>query len=322
MLFTVVIPSHRRRNLLEKLLWSLQQQTLGPQHFQVRVIATEGDEAFHINIRQFSFDGQIVSIPNDPMKGKSASAKRNYGAQIADGEWIAFTDDDCLVDKDWLREAQAIIQSQKVDFIEGAVFIPPPQKPTFTYKGIQRLSRKGGYQTCNMFYRRNEFAELGGFDPKFPYYLEDTDIAWTFLENGKKPAFAEKAIVSHPVPEPVPKKILESAWRMEKLPYLFKKHPKTFKESSMRAFPRPYLILLLLDVSTFLTIWFSPWMALGLLFTRILITFLFIIRMFWGCSTTFNEISQVFYYSLLSPLISFYSLIKGNITNRVWIFFK
>jgi GT2 family glycosyltransferase len=119
---------------------------------------------------------------------------------------------------------------------------------TFPYKGLQRLSRPGGYQTCNMFYKTVVFNELGGFDLNFPYYLEDTDLAWTFIDNNKKGGFSAAAKVSHPVPEPVPKKMLESAWRLEKLPYLYKKHPQLFKASHFRTLPRAYIPLIFLDL--------------------------------------------------------------------------
>lgn len=322
MFFTVVIPTHRRKALLEKLLHSLEKQTLPKNEFQVRIIATEADEAYSINLNQFAFEAEIISVPNDPMKGRSASVKRNFGASIAQGEWIAFTDDDCLADSRWLQEARTAILSEPVEFVEGAVRIPPPERKTFTYKGIQRLSRPGGFQTCNMFYRKKDFIEVGGFDPHFPYYLEDTDLAWTFLEKGKKQTFASKAIVSHPVPPPAPAKILESAWRMEKLPYLYKKHKKTYEKSAMRAFPRPYAILLVLDVLIFLTIFTEPKILIGALLVRLIVTGVLLFRMLWGCSTSFQEVLQMYYYLLISPLISFYSLLKGNFLNRIWIFFK
>ncbi len=319
MFFSVVIPSHKRKKLLSLALHSLQEQRF--KDFEVIVVATEGDEAFELAKQNFPFAIRFLFVPDDPSQGRSASAKRNFGAQKASAEWIAFIDDDCLASPDWLHEAFEKIKAEPIQFLEGAVHIPKPDKPTFPYKGIRRLSRPGGYQTCNMFYRRKDFLEVGGFDPNFPYYLEDTDLAWSFLDNDKHVDFAEKAVVSHPVPEPVPSKMLESAFRIEKIPYLYKKHPKLFKQSQMRVLPRPYLLFLVLDLMGGVGLFLSPW-ALSIFALRLMLTLAVLLRMMWGCTTTFSEFSKMYYYLLICPIVSFVYLIKGNIRQGVWLFLR
>lgn len=322
MFFTVVIPTHKRKQLLQELLKSLDNQDFPNHKFQIKIIATENDEAFSIDFSSFKSDIEILFIPNDPTQGRSASAKRNFGAQIADGEWIAFTDDDCLAHSNWLKEAHQVIQNSDIQFLEGSVNIPKPDVETFTYKGIKRLSRPGGFQTCNMFYKKSDFLELGGFDPNFPYYLEDTDLAWTFKDAGRTFLFAENSIISHPVPPAAPHKMLESALRMEKLPYLYKKHPTLFKESKMRAMPRPYLFLVLFDFIWPISLFISWQHGLAILILRLLATDIIILRMLRGCHFKLKEMISMYYYLLICPIISLTQLIKGNLQNRVWIFLK
>ena len=320
MLFTVVIPSHQRKKQLSTLLSSLSQQSF--KDFEVRVIATENDPAFELKEKKWPFPVHFHFVENDPSNGKSPSIKRNFGAKLALGDWIAFTDDDCIANKDWLKQAKSKIDSQQLQFIEGFTHIPEPKKKTFPYKGIKRLSRPGGFQTCNMFYKKSDFLDLGGFDPHLPFYLEDTDLAWTFLEAGKNQSFAEKAIISHPVPKAIPKKMLESAWRMEKLAYLYKKHPSTFKKSKMRALPRPYVVLVLIDVSVLISLLFSLKFFLVLLSIKLLLSGFILWRMLRGCYWEFSEMLSMYYYLQVCPLISLYSLIKGNLKNRVWLFLR
>lgn len=320
MFFSVVIPSHKRKTMLKDLLNSLSRQSF--KDFEVVVVATENDAAFSLKNDPYDFPIRFEYVPNDPSAGQSASIKRNHGAQLAKGEWLAFTDDDCTSKENWLFEAHQKIKDENLDFLEGCVEIPAPEKMTFPYKGIKRLSKAGGYQTCNMFYKKSDFLKLGGFDLNFPYYLEDTDLAWTFLEHGKKVSFAEKAVVSHPVPEPAPKKMLESAWRLEKLPYLLKKHPNLFKASNMRALPRPHFLLLIADLLILLSLFFSEKLFLIFLTARLLITLLILLRMLSGCRFNMSEFFQMYYFLLICPAIGFYSLIKGNLQQGVWLFLR
>ena len=103
MFFSVVIPSHKRKKMLSDLLKSLENQSF--KNFEVIVVPTENDPAFELLNQTWPFQLRMEFIPNDPTKGKSASAKRNFGAALASAPWIAFIDDDCLADSQWLESA-------------------------------------------------------------------------------------------------------------------------------------------------------------------------------------------------------------------------
>lgn len=235
---SVVVPTHQRPDTLGRLLASLASQTFPRDRFEVVVVATEEDGARDIvdaTRRATGLDVRCVSIPDDPYGGRSAAAKRNFGARMAAGEWLAFTDDDCVADPRWLAGAAPRLADPEVAAVEGAMVIPPPPRPTLTYRGMLRLARRGGYQTCNMFYRRGLFLDLGGFDESFPYYFEDTDLAWTFLDHGHPIAFEPEARVLHPVPGPAPWKLLADGKRAGLLPLLRRKHRERYRATGRRA---------------------------------------------------------------------------------------
>lgn len=292
-------------------------------------MATENDPAYELSPpAALAPHYRIVTIENDPTKGRSAAAKRNYGASLAKSPWLAMIDDDCLADANWLLNARDHLQNQDCAGLEGYTHIPKPEKSTLTYKGICRLGRPGGYQTCNIFYRREEFIDLGGFDPNFPFYLEDTDWAWTLLEQGYRIPFASSVRVDHPVPSPEPKRLLANSLRMRKLPYLAKKHPKIYKQSKMRAYPRPYAIFLPIDlavIGTIISTFFAPlilWPLIGLVVLRIALTGLYMGYLFRGQLWTVPEVSQTFFYTLIGPGIGFFQLMRGNIENRTFLFLR
>jgi GT2 family glycosyltransferase len=50
--------------------------------------------------------------------------------------------------------------------------------------------------SCTMI-RRRDFMEVGGFDPRFFMYCEDTDLCSRFAANGKRVVFLPEAEVTH-----------------------------------------------------------------------------------------------------------------------------
>jgi GT2 family glycosyltransferase len=126
--------------------------------------------------------------------GKGPAANRNNGAKAGSGDFIAFIDDDCIPDKDWLR--QITEWTEKVDIIEGQTVIPDHVDNPFK-QGIE--NRGGGaYWTCNLAVRRSLFESLNGFDEEFgEACAEDMEFAWRARQLGR-PQYVPEAIVNHP----------------------------------------------------------------------------------------------------------------------------
>lgn len=130
-----------------------------------------------------------------PARGPAAN--RNHGARHARGKWLAFTDDDCLPDKDWLAALARYFTKPDVDVVEGRTLVPDRSWHPFRY-GVENLSG-GQYWTCNLAVRRAIFEQLGGFDEEFPEpAFEDVEFAARFQAAGSMAVFAEDAVVYHP----------------------------------------------------------------------------------------------------------------------------
>ena len=229
---SVVMPTHGRPDRLRRALESLAAQTYPRDQFEVIVIPTPGDPGIGVAAEVAAATGLDLicqPVPDDSWGGRSASAKRNHGGRLAIGDWLGFIDDDCVADPGWLAGA-AMLLAGGTEAVEGRTVIPPPPRPTRTYLGMKSFEEPGGYQSCNMFYRRDVFLAVGGFDLRFPYYLEDTDLAWTLLERGRPIPFAEMAVVRHPVPPADPWRLLEDCRRAALHALLRRKHPDQYQQ--------------------------------------------------------------------------------------------
>lgn len=319
-MFSVIAPTYNRPKTLQSLIHSLESQSFPLNQFEVIVVYSQGDTS---EMLLKSYQGPlhlIALLIDDPIhNGRSASLKRNRGAERAQHQWLAFIDDDCIADSSWLANAQKVIYDRNPSAIEGLTQIPPTAKPTFTGRGLQNLSRFGGYQTCNMFYNKADFDSVGGFDPHLPFYLEDTDLAWSILEKNKSIVPAGDVIVTHPVPPSNVYRWIENAIRARKIPYLAKKHPELFKKKNFRALSRSsrlmgFVFLILLILLPFSLIAFG----LGL-FAYLILSWMYVFYLLRDSHYTFKEASSMLLSYPLVPPIAAIQLLRGNLEHRIFI---
>lgn len=310
-----MVPTHRRPATLSALLESLRRLTYPATRLELIVVGGANDPGREA-VKTFgaSSDFPVVYCAIPDYQASSASFKRNEGARLARGNILAFTDDDCLVHPDWLTSAEPLFNGADVGAVEGGVEIPKPPKPTVTYRGSLRLARPGGYQTCNMFYRTSVFLACGGFDLSFPYYLEDTDLAYTVMERGYTIPFAAAATVSHPVQAGRPLKLLTIAGSVEQMPYLFRKHARS--EARLRESIRPlnrshYCYLSLYGAAALLTLANPRAAATALGLGLCIIVPLHLAHDLWGLHFTPIELALMAVCQPIVPILRLFYWLKG-----------
>ena len=138
------------------------------------------------------------------------SHARNRSIQEAAGEIIAFTDDDCLVDPDWLTSiVDAFRVEPDLDGLGGRVELHDPRDQPVTIRTYrQRIPLTSTGQLfalipgCNMAFRRRVFDSVGLFD----WHLgagapgasaEDVDMAYRCLRAGLKVVYLPQILVHH-----------------------------------------------------------------------------------------------------------------------------
>ena len=136
------------------------------------------------------------------------SRARNAGIAAATGSLVVFTDPDCRVATNWLRELVKPFAQQRVGAVAGAIVPAPPATDAERY-AARRLShsqlrplRHGERpfgMTPNLAFRRELLTRIGGFDTSFPGGgWEDADLCWRFAEQtGLELAYAPRAVVFH-----------------------------------------------------------------------------------------------------------------------------
>ena len=133
-------------------------------------------------------------------------AARNAGAAAALGEILAFTDDDCAPDQEWIIRLDKVFRDgrfaaaggpnlpPKPDSWREAVVCAAPGAPSHVMIDDEQAEHLPG---CNLAVTKSAFDAIGGFDPQFHTAGDDVDFCWRLRAAGFRLGFAPGAFVWH-----------------------------------------------------------------------------------------------------------------------------
>lgn len=119
----------------------------------------------------------------------TVAALRNFGAQQAAGDILAFVDGDCVVARDWLKNAARYFDM--ADVVAWGAPAAIPDNPTWVQKTWSYVRyRKAAVQevewleSMNLFIRTESFWQIDGFNEQL-VTCEDVDLCYRLHELGK-----------------------------------------------------------------------------------------------------------------------------------------
>lgn len=177
-------------------------------------VAPERDAEIIDSIRKLDYPKSEFHVV--VVKGRNPSENRNKGASEAKGEIIAFLDDDAVLDKNYLKNAEEFFEKHpEIDIVGGPQLTPLDEKGFAKISGYALSSKFGAWKvssrysvteknldvdetaltSANLFCKK-EVMEKIGFDPRLfpgedPKFIEDAK------KQGFKVAYSPDIILYH-----------------------------------------------------------------------------------------------------------------------------
>lgn len=314
---SVVVPTYRRPELLDRCLGALVKQDIGAAAYEIVVADDAASDATRRQVEGWIAGNHPVLryVPVTQVHGPAAA--RNAGWRAARGEVIAFTDDDTVPDPGWLTAGLAALES--ADAAWGKICVPLPQPPT-DYERNEAGLESAEFATANGLCRRAALAAVGGFDERFTAaWREDADLFFTLLEHGYGVVHAPDAVVVHPV-RPASWGISLRQQRKSLFnALLFKKHPALYRQRIQATPPWHYYAAaagLLAAISG--AVAGRPMVLLGGAALWAVLSGRFCMRRLRGTSHAPAHVAEMAVTSTLIPLLSVYWRLRGAARFRVF----
>jgi glycosyltransferase involved in cell wall biosynthesis len=161
-------------------------------------------------------DGSTDSVPQiaarwpyvryhaQPNRGLSVA--RNTALELADGEIVAYTDDDCFVDEDWLYYLVGTLLDHDASAVGGPNLLPTEDGPVAACVSASPGSPAHiliddhvaeHIPGCNMAFWKDRLKAIGGFNPLYTKAGDDVDVCWRLQNEGDTIVYSPAAMVWH-----------------------------------------------------------------------------------------------------------------------------
>lgn len=209
MIFSIVIPTFNRKNIVFDCLRHLADQTFPKKDFEVIIVDDGSKEKLHSGIKKFKKETKL-NVKYYYSKHVGPTITRNIGLRKAKGKYIALINDDMLPDKHWLEEHIKIHNKEKGVAVLGFIDWDPkieinnfmrfiaPYGPQFDFR-IKDWNNCGykNFLTSNLTLER-KWLEVENFNEDIKYAsCEDIDLGIRLEKRGIRVVYNPKAIVYH-----------------------------------------------------------------------------------------------------------------------------
>ena len=202
---SIVIPTKNCENLIDKCLASIRNLDYPTDKLEVIVVDGHSTDTT-VDIARRHGCKVIYE------EGGTIGYARDKGVKNAKGEFVAFTDADCTVDRDWIKELLKHFNNDEIAAVGGPNITPDNDTDfakcvgvvlSFLSKPGARYGLIGGEvreiyhnPTCNVIYRREMLEEVGGFNHNL-VTVDDEELDYRIKKKGYKILYTPNVEVYH-----------------------------------------------------------------------------------------------------------------------------
>lgn len=212
---SVIVPTFERPQTLRRCLATLIVQDFPAGSYEIIVVDDGSKGALSKEVQVVTEEARIrgmhrprgVYVHYVRQENQGPSLARNSGARVAQSPYLAFIDDDCEAEEDWLKTFYAFLLLEPDTMVGGKTFnslqlnsysTACQMLVDFHYDYFPQWKRDKRFFTANNFaVSASRFHAIGRFETAFEWACEDRDFCLRWLESGRTLEFLPKAVVRH-----------------------------------------------------------------------------------------------------------------------------
>jgi GT2 family glycosyltransferase len=225
---SVVCSTYGRAALLPRLVRALARQTMPPDDIEVLIVDNGSEDETWEVLQRLALEAPFTLRTLRHARNRGAGGGRNTGWRAATAPIVAFTDDDCAPAPAWLEEGVRTLELHGPGALAVGRTSPDPDEQHLLLHPFSRtmlVAEPRFFETCNIFYWRDDLHRMEGFDERFGIGGEDTDLALRLLDAGHRALWSPEALVHHCVRRGSLRANLREARRWVDVPLVIKRHP-------------------------------------------------------------------------------------------------
>ena len=199
---SIVIPAYNAESTIGQAVAKSIAQAKGPMEVEV-VVVDDGSNDDTVKVAE-SAGAMVIRQQN-----AGPAAARNRGWKTATGQFICFTDSDCIPAADWMENLLDGFTDSQVGAVAGSYEIANPRSSLarWVQQEIRERHKRMGsfvraFGSYNVAIPRYVLQATGGFDPVYRRASgEDNDLSYRIIKEGWRIAFRPQAKVSHYHPD-------------------------------------------------------------------------------------------------------------------------
>lgn len=211
--FSIIIPTYNRPESLRACLESILQLDYPMDRIEVVVVDDGGRQQLSADLLDLGQRFQELGVSMRLLRQRNAgpAAARNHGAGLARGEFLAFTDDDCLVDRFWLKELKNTFAVKPQSLVGGGILnglsanlfsCASQELHDYLYvSGAAGDMSLPFFGAANLAVSASGFRRVRGFDSRYMRSAsEDREFCDRWLQSGGELTYSPSARIHHSHP--------------------------------------------------------------------------------------------------------------------------
>jgi len=195
---SIIVPVYNAEATIDQCMISLLELNYPVAQREIIVVDNMSTDGTKRILQHYSSQ---ITILQEAKRGPAAA--RNRGASRAQGEIVAFTDADCIVERNWLEKIVQPLKNHDIGFVGGRIlardtdnFIAKFGEKIHDHEQAITMYQPPYIITMNSALRLSVFQEVGLFNERL-LRSEDVDLAYRIQQQGYTFVYQPAAIIYH-----------------------------------------------------------------------------------------------------------------------------